>query len=534
MQPAKTEVVETTTTIEQVESAPGGILLESEIARAYDNNQLSLSWIQAVRANPRAILWCCYALFTCIMYGYDVLAGAIVIAIARFRQDYGSPFEGAYVIPAKWQLAFTGASFAGLIVSSVITGFCAKRFGRQVCMAGAYMITVLAVFLQFFSDGSLRIFCVSKFFTGMPLGTFITIAPTYCSEIAPLVVRSTTTAAVSWCSTFGQLLAYAVMCRTSLYDSPNSYRIIFAVQWGFAAVALIILPFFPESPYHLVTQGKIEKAKRNMVRINGPGFDIEGSLSSIQVAIDAEKNAEKVGFAECFRGTNRLRTFIGVSIFFICANSGTAWVMGFMSYFMILGGMNPNNAYVASVGLCILQLGGNMASWVVIEKFGRRKTCVWGTFTLIVSLIMIGIMSVVRVKSAIIAQVAFMGVWSFAYQATIGGASWVVLTEVPTSALRGHTQSLGTLTTGLTGMFWSFVLPYCVNPDEANMGGKVAFMYGGMLLLCFFPVYWYYPETKGRTFAEIDLLFNMGIPPRKFHKTKLEIVADDTKAEPVS
>ena len=33
----------------------------------------------------------------------------------------------------------------------------------------------------------------------------------------------------------------------------------------------------------------------------------------------------------------------------------------------------------------------------------------------------------------------------------------------------------------------------------------------------------YYPETKGRTFAEIDRLFEMGVQPREFKKTKLEL-----------
>jgi hypothetical protein len=35
-------------------------------------------------------------------------------------------------------------------------------------------------------------------------------------------------------------------------------------------------------------------------------------------------------------------------------------------------------------------------------------------------------------------------------------------------------------------------------------------------------VWMYYPETKGRTFAEIDRLFEMRVHPRKFARTKLD------------
>lgn len=50
----------------------------------------------------------------------------------------------------------------------------------------------------------------------------------------------------------------------------------------------------------------------------------------------------------------------------------------------------------------------------------------------------------------------------------------------------------------------------------------MAFVYGGILgCSCVF-VWAYYPETKGRTFGEIERLFEMGVPPRKFKNTFLE------------
>src|ERR1700729_3275551 len=99
-----------------------------------------------------------------------------------------------------------------------------------------------------------------KLLTGIPLGVFVTVAPTYCSEIAPLALRGMVTGAVNFAIVLGQLLGYGVMRQTQNIQSSRSYQIRFAVQWGFAAVALIILPFFPESPYLLVAKGQIEKA----------------------------------------------------------------------------------------------------------------------------------------------------------------------------------------------------------------------------------------------------------------------------------
>lgn len=50
----------------------------------------------------------------------------------------------------------------------------------------------------------------------------------------------------------------------------------------------------------------------------------------------------------------------------------------------------------------------------------------------------------------------------------------------------------------------------------------MGFIYGTLLGLSCIGVWWYYPETKGRTFAEIDRLFEMGVRPRDFEKTRLD------------
>lgn len=79
-----------------------------------------------------------YMLFICIMWGYDGMAAAIVLSIPRFRQDYGYPFGGDYVVSADWQMAFTGGGLGGMIVGAYATGLCAKRWGERFCIASAY------------------------------------------------------------------------------------------------------------------------------------------------------------------------------------------------------------------------------------------------------------------------------------------------------------------------------------------------------------------------------------------------------------
>lgn len=143
------------------------------------------------------------------------------------------------------------------------------------------------------------------------ISVFITIAPTYCAEIAPFALRGAVTSAVNWSIVFGQCLAYVVMRQTQYSNGPNAYRILFGIQWVFAGVALIILPWFPESPYQLVAQGMMDKARENTKRLYNKNFDVDGFMASVKTDLETQLQTQnEASFKECFQGTNKLRTLI--------------------------------------------------------------------------------------------------------------------------------------------------------------------------------------------------------------------------------
>lgn len=78
------------------------------------------------------------------------------------------------------------------------------------------------------------------------MGIFTTAAPPYAAEMAPLVIRGSISAGMNFAIVLGQLIGYGVVRQTSLYGDSRSYKVLFASQWGFCAVGLAVLPFFPE------------------------------------------------------------------------------------------------------------------------------------------------------------------------------------------------------------------------------------------------------------------------------------------------
>jgi MFS family permease len=74
--------------------------------------------------------------------------------------------------------------------------------------------------------------------TGVPLGCFTTVAPTYASEMAPLPIRGAITAGMNFVIVLGQLIGYGVEHEASQYAGALTYKILFATQWGLAVVGL--------------------------------------------------------------------------------------------------------------------------------------------------------------------------------------------------------------------------------------------------------------------------------------------------------
>jgi hypothetical protein len=61
-----------------------------------------------------------------------------------------------------------------------------------------------------------------------------------------------------------------------------------------------------------------------------------------------------------------------------------------------------------------------------------------------------------------------------------------------------------------------------LSDQYAGWANKIGLLFGGLSLV-FVPVLWYlYPETRNRSYNQIDELYERGVPARHFHKIKLE------------
>ena len=150
--------------------------------------------------------------------------------------------------------------------------------------------------------------------------------------------------------------------------------------------------------------------------------------------------------------------------------------------------------------------------------FGRRTLYLVGIAILATLQYAIGILDCVpgRPNGAIWAESALLMVWNFVYDATIGPVVYILLSECSATRVRSQTIAAATAAQALMGIIMNVAIPYMISPEEANMQGKLGFFFGGIATAGFIWAYFRVPETAGRTYEELDLLFEKDVPARKF------------------
>ena len=118
-----------------------------------------------------------------------------------------------------------------------------------------------------------------------------------------------------------------------------------------------------------------------------------------------------------------------------------------------------------------------------------------------------------------------MLVWACIYQLTVGTVCYSLVGEMSTRRLQIKTVALGRAAYIVVAIVCNVLTPYMLNPTAGNWKGKTGFFWGGCALAFFIWTFFRLPETKGRTFEELDILFASGVPAREFMRYHVDAYA---------
>lgn len=274
--------------------------------------------------------------------------------------------------------------------------------------------------------------------------------------------------------------------------------------------------------------GREEDAKTALLGLTtseNVDYDVDAVVAMISHTIQIERALDSSGgYKACFKGTNLRRTEITCVAGAVPFLAGSGFG-GSVVYFMSSAGLSPVSAFDVGLGMNAVNFIAVICSWFLVHRFGRRKIYLTA-FSIIPSIfIIIGALGCLPTsnKPALWATGGLMILYSFVYMSCLGAIAYVVVAEMPASDLRNKTVAIARIFLNLLNFAGSWLIPAILNPSAWDLRGKGAFVFAGISLITLVWTNFRFPETKGRTFGELDNLFHRKIPAREFKNSRAEL-----------
>lgn len=323
------------------------------------------------------------------------------------------------------------------------------------------------------------------------------------------------------CFATGQLIGAGVLQSFIGRSDQWAWRIPFAIQWLWPPFLIVAAVFMPESPWYLVRKGRFADAEKVVLRLMA---DHEKQHAKPLVAMMIHTNqietelSAGTSYLDCFRGIDLRRTEIACVTFLGQITCGAQFAYS-ATYFFQQAGLSPDDSYKLNLGGTGIAFCGTIASWFLMRRIGRRPLYLTGMAVMSTFLFIIGCLSINQgLQSAKWAQSALCILWLLTFSLTVGPIGWAIPPEVSSTRLRSKTVVLARNTYYLAQIVANVLEPYMINPTAWAWSGKTGFFWFGTAVLNLGWAYFRLPETRRRTYEELDIMFAAKLPTRKFKK----------------
>jgi SP family general alpha glucoside:H+ symporter-like MFS transporter len=400
---------------------------------------------------------------------------------------------------------------------------------------------VTAFISIFFTAQNVQTLLAGEILCGIPWGVFQTLTITYASEVCPVALRGYLTCYVNMCWGIGQLIGVGVIKAMLNRNDEWAYRIPYAVQWIWPVPLALGVFFAPESPWWLVRKGRVQDAKKSLLRLTSVNretdFDADETVAMmVHTAALEEKITQGASYWDCFRGTDLRRTEIVCMVWAIQNLSGNSF-SNYSTYFLQQAGLDASTSYSFAMGQYAINIAGVFGAWGLMSMgIGRRSLYFYGLCGLFVMLFIMGFLGLVPAEhreQGAMATGSMMIVWALFYQLSVGTVCYSLVSELSTRRLQIKTVVLGRNLYNVAAIITGVLTPYMLNPTAWNWSNYAGFFWAGLCFLCIIYTYFRVPEPRGRSFAELDVLFERRISARKFSATEVDVFEEEVDSEVV-
>jgi SP family general alpha glucoside:H+ symporter-like MFS transporter len=235
--------------------------------------------------------------------------------------------------------------------------------------------------------------------------------------------------------------------------------------------------------------------------------------------------AADASYRDCFRGTNLRRTGIICMAWIIQILNGQS-MTGYAVTMLRAAGMKELQAFNYNMGIQSVNIVCTAITIALIGNVGRRIFFFWGSSGIGLAMLIIGILGFIPGKANISIAVAVVFIIvQIIFKLTLGPVTYVIVGETPSNRTRAQAIVLGRAIYVVGQIIVGQLNPRMLNntADAWNWGAKAGLFYFGLCCIWAVWIFFFLPETKNRTFAEIDYLFQTKVGARSFTTAPVDI-----------
>ena len=383
-------------------------------------------------------------------------------------------------------------ALVGTVLGAMFAGLPGDRYGRRDSlrvMAVLYLVSALGCALAW-NWNSLVFF---RFIGGLGIGGSSVLGPMYIAEIAPAKLRGRLVGFFQFNIVAGILLAYLSNYLIQRADfGAEDWRWMLGVSGIPALLFLFMLFAIPRSPRWLAQKGRIDEARTVLETIGEE--DVPGELDHIVRSL----HLERAGDEPLFQWKYRVPIFLATSIGLFNQLSGINAILYYLNDIFARAGFSAMSSDLQSVLIGFTNLVVTVAAMSVIDKIGRKTLLLIGSVGCAFCLAGVAGVFITNSHETLLVWLLVGFIASFAFSQ--GAVIWVFISEVFPNRVRGKGQSLGSFSHWFMNAVISFSFPVIA---EKSKGAPFVF-FSAMMVVQFFLVLFFYPETKGVTLEEMQ------------------------------
>lgn len=450
-----------------------------------------------------------------LLFGYDQGVMAGIISADQFT-DVFTAAKGDNVIQATITAVYELGCFAGAIYTLIF----GDRFGRRWTIIPGATIMIIGVIIQvtaFVGHIPLLQFMFGRVITGIGNGMNTATIPTYQAECSKANRRGLNICIEGGTVAIGTMVAYWIDFGTHYATRQDirdvSWRFPIAFQIIFGLIIIFGVYALPESPRWLLTKERFDEAEHIMAALMNSEIsdpDLQNEKERAMESIQAAGAVGKTSYKDLFTGgpTQHFRRMIVGSSSQIFQQLGGCNAVIYYLPVLLEQSLNESHDQALLIG------GFNMVvyavfatfSWFFVEMIGRRKLFLGGTIFQLISMIITFVCLIPHGRNP--KKGAIFGF--FLYMATFGATwlplPWLYPAELSPTRTRAKANAVSTCANWLFNFTVVMITPVMVE----HIGWRTYLFFAVMNAWALPTIYFFYPETAGRTLEEIDMIFEKG------------------------